>query len=283
MKKIGFIDYFIDEWHANNYPKMITEAKLGKDFQVSLAWEDTTPAGKKPLAEWCAAFGVKQAKSIEQVVADCDCLVVLSPDNPEHHERLADLPLKSGKPVYMDKPFSLELATARRLVAKAEKHGTPLMSSSALRFATQIQEAVAAHGKHADFALVRGTGAFENYAVHSVEMLVTLMGPQPKRIMCVGGDNKAMVFMVEFTDGRRGFFSMAPGHPFQFSAQYGDESVRGDNMPDFFARFIDGMLEFFASGKSSVAPAETLAVVALLEAGLKSKQKPDAWIPVALA
>lgn len=283
MKKIGFIDYFIDEWHANNYPKMIAEAKLGKDFQVSLAWEETTPAGKKPLAEWCAAFGVGQAKSIDQVVAECDCLVVLAPDNPETHERLADLPLKSGKPVYMDKTFALELAIARRLFAKAEKHGTPLMSSSALRFGTQIQEAVAANGKHADFALIRGGGVFERYAVHSVEMLVTLMGPQPKRLMAIGGDNKSIVLMVEFLDGRRGFCAIAEGHPFQFSAQYGDKSVRGDELPDFFPRFIDGMLEFFAIGKSLIPKEETLAVVAVVEAGLQALRKPDAWIPVELA
>ena len=25
MKKIGFIDYYLDEWHANNYPEMIAE------------------------------------------------------------------------------------------------------------------------------------------------------------------------------------------------------------------------------------------------------------------
>lgn len=25
MKKIGFIDYFLDEWHANNYPDWIRE------------------------------------------------------------------------------------------------------------------------------------------------------------------------------------------------------------------------------------------------------------------
>ena len=26
MKKIGFIDFFLDEWHANNYPKWIRQA-----------------------------------------------------------------------------------------------------------------------------------------------------------------------------------------------------------------------------------------------------------------
>ena len=26
MIKVGFIDYFLDEWHANNYPSMFQEA-----------------------------------------------------------------------------------------------------------------------------------------------------------------------------------------------------------------------------------------------------------------
>ena len=31
MIKIGFIDYFLDEWHANNYPKFIAQ-KFGDEF-----------------------------------------------------------------------------------------------------------------------------------------------------------------------------------------------------------------------------------------------------------
>ena len=27
MKKIGFIDYYLDEWHANNYPEMLEKFK----------------------------------------------------------------------------------------------------------------------------------------------------------------------------------------------------------------------------------------------------------------
>ena len=26
---IGFIDYYLDEWHANNYPRLLSEAALG--------------------------------------------------------------------------------------------------------------------------------------------------------------------------------------------------------------------------------------------------------------
>lgn len=35
--KIGMIDYYLDEWHANNYPKMIRELSDGK-AEIGLAW-----------------------------------------------------------------------------------------------------------------------------------------------------------------------------------------------------------------------------------------------------
>ncbi|MCF6175148.1 MAG: hypothetical protein L3J71_05240 [Victivallaceae bacterium] len=34
MKKIGFIDYHIDEWHANNYPKWIRESSRKNEKRV---------------------------------------------------------------------------------------------------------------------------------------------------------------------------------------------------------------------------------------------------------
>ena len=42
MKKIGFVDYYISEWHANNYPEWIKRAneKLGTDYLVSYAWAE---------------------------------------------------------------------------------------------------------------------------------------------------------------------------------------------------------------------------------------------------
>ncbi len=35
--KLGFIDYYLDEWHANNYPKMI-ESASGGEMHVALAY-----------------------------------------------------------------------------------------------------------------------------------------------------------------------------------------------------------------------------------------------------
>ena len=114
MKTIGFIDHVIDEWHANNYPAWIRRLGAGA-FEVTLAWEEgPVPPGKVDLAAWCAQQQVRPARSVREVVEQCDCLVVLSPDNMERHEALADLPLRSGKPVYVDKTFASSRAASCR-------------------------------------------------------------------------------------------------------------------------------------------------------------------------
>ena len=41
MKKIGFVDYFISEWHADNYPAWIERicAETGVDYKVAYAYD----------------------------------------------------------------------------------------------------------------------------------------------------------------------------------------------------------------------------------------------------
>ncbi len=122
MKRIGFIDYYIDEWHANNYPKWMRESSRGKQFEVALAWQEISPEGKQTLEQWCHEQQVSPAQRVEQVIAECDCLVVLSPDNPERHWDLCEYALKSGKACYVDKTFAPDYATALRLVDLAKEN-----------------------------------------------------------------------------------------------------------------------------------------------------------------
>lgn len=282
MKKIGFIDYYIDEWHANNYPGFIKKSRLGAQFEVALAWEETTPSGKIGLDAWCRREGVTPAASIEKVIRECDCLVVLSPDNPECHERLCDLPLRSGKPVYVDKTFAPDLATAKRLVALAEKHKTPMMTSSALRYGSVLRKTVTEKlaQSPARFVSTSGPGLFSNYSIHQVEMLVMTLGTGASRVMqCGTPDSRVMV--IDYPDGRRGLIQLSPELPFRLLCQHGENlGFSVESFDDFFDGFIDAMLEFFRTGISSVPAKETLEIMAILEAGNASLAARDAWFPV---
>ena len=75
MKHIGFIDYYLDEWHANNYPKMIQELSQG-EMKVSYAYGDVDAPTDVTSAQWCEKNGIELIDSIESLVEKSDCIVV---------------------------------------------------------------------------------------------------------------------------------------------------------------------------------------------------------------
>ncbi|MDD2707323.1 MAG: Gfo/Idh/MocA family oxidoreductase [Verrucomicrobiae bacterium] len=284
MKKIGFIDYYIDEWHANNYPQWIRNSARKAEYDVALAWEEKPLEGKRDLAQWCGEFSVKPAKSIGEVVEQCDAIFVLAPGWPEFHERLADLPLQSGKPVYLDKPFTTTLAAAQRLFEKADRHHTPLMSCSALRYGSALEQALAAlKNEKIHFAAARGSGVirgFLNYGIHQIEMLVMALGTGAQSVMQCG-NQRSTVMIVDYADGRRGVMNLTANQPFQLTIQHGeDKGVAINSMDDFFPRMIDDILKFFATGVSPIPREETLECIAIFEAGLAALNHPDSWVAV---
>lgn len=281
MKKIGFIDYFLDEWHANNYPQWIRESckAAGRDWDVAYAWADSDKPGGIDTAAWCNKFDVEMVSTIEEVVDRCDYLIVLSPDNPEQHERLAATPLASGKPVYIDKTFSPDLASGKRIFEMAHKAGTPMFSTSALRFAKEF-EAYPNKKVNRDtleYLAAFGPGRFENYAVHQLEIIVAMMGTGARRIKSISTQHGKLL-IVDYGDGRLSSMQQMADNPFHASLQLRDgEGVFIQQCSDFFQRLIEAILRFFETREPAVPKEETLEVMALLEAGTLALEAPDVW------
>lgn len=284
MKKIGFIDYFLDEYHANNYPKWIKEnsKKFGRDVEVAYAWADTEVDGKLTTDEWCKKYGVERLGSIEELVEKSDYIIVLSPDNPEHHERLVELPLKSGKPVYVDKTFSPDLASGVRIFELADKHNTPMCSTSALRFSKELRGFPndKVNRDTLEYVTTIGPGQFSNYGVHQLEMIVSLLGPDVERIKCQDIDN-ARVFTLEFTGSRKASMVQMANAPFQVLMQLNDGDDEFINeCSTFFEGLVHEMLNFFETEKVAIPKEETFAIMALLEAGNKALKQNYVWVDV---
>lgn len=281
MKRVGFIDYYLHEWHADNYPRWIAEQSGGR-YGVTCAWAavDCPLPGRKTNAQWASEQGITLCGSIEQVIDQSDVLVVLSPDNPEQHEALCELALASGKPVFVDKTFAPTHAAARRMLTRAQAHGTPCFSSSALRFASEIRSMEPA-GIHALAAW--GPGEYDNYAIHQIEPIVTLLGTQAERVLFTGTP-RLPALTIEFSGGRvAGMVNFAGGSDFIFQAAYEQgEAVFSRIESDFFQNFIDELLVFFDTGISPVPHEQTLAVAAIREAGLIAAGKPGIWVDLPL-
>lgn len=282
MKHIGFIDYYIDEWHANNYPAWIREnaAKKGLDVDVSYAWAEIDNPDGMDTRSWCTKYNVEQLDTVEELVEKSDYIIVLSPDNPEHHERLSKLPLMSGKPVYIDKTFSPDLASGIRMFEMAKQHNTPMFSSSALRFAEGFSgyPNSKVNRNNIEYVATLGPGYFTNYSVHQIEMIVSLMGTGVKRLKSLSTDN-GRTLIIEFRDGRRASMLQMQDMPFQAAIQLKDgNGVFVDSFANMFPRLISEILDFFETGDAPVPQEETLEIMAIIEAGHEALENYDTWI-----
>lgn len=277
MIKIGFIDYHLDEWHANNYPKFIAQ-QFGDEFKVAYAYAEKDKEGGLTTDEWCAQFGVERCATIAEVVEKSDCIIVLSPDNPERHLDLCREPLASGKRVYVDKTFALTKDIAKEIVAIGEANNTPFFSTSALRFSNELAD-VPREG--ICFINSRGPGRFDTYAIHQIEPIVVLMGSEVKRIMSVGSGYETMV--IEFSNGRRAVMSHYDwkGIDFEMVVNYEDGSIyKVPQMSGYFDNFINKLCTFFKTGETFADHAETVSVMGIIEAGNKALAHPGEWIEV---
>lgn len=279
MKKIGFIDYYLNEWHADNYPIWIKEAS-GGEFQVKYCWGeiDSPLPGGISNEEWAKKNDIELCATLEEVVQKSDLLCVLAPDNPETHGRLTKVPLMSGKPTYVDKTFAEDKEAAIQILNIAEKYNTPCISTSALRYASEYGNIK----KDKINGIVSTTGGvFEIYSIHLIEPIVSILGCDAKRVKSVGTKSLPCC-IIEYSNGTRAVISMFnPGCPFQTIFNYSDGGFEIANIQsDFFHNFIVNMVEFFKSGDIIVPHIETIAVIAIREACIKAIRSPDKWIEI---
>ncbi|MEG0751938.1 MAG: Gfo/Idh/MocA family oxidoreductase [Oscillospiraceae bacterium] len=281
MKKIGLVDYYLDEFHGNHFPGWVANSRYAKDFEIACAYGEIDKQGGLTTDEWCAKMGIKKSDSLEALVNECDCIAVLAPDEAHSHERLSELAIKSKKPVFIDKVLADDIESGRRICETAAKCGSPMYSSSALRFFKELENIPEdkRSGQDIDVLALVGAASFEVYIVHQIEMMVTLCGPRVQRIMNVG-TKAAPVLVADLGDATVTMTVMGK-IPFAASIGYSDGSACYlPECTEFFPRSIDAMLEFFVSGKAPATFEDSLCVVAAHTAAHAARHTPFSWIKV---
>lgn len=269
MKKIGFIDYYIDEWHANNYPAWIERAcaEKGLDYKVAYCFAELDVSLKYGgrTDEWCEKYGVTKCESIDELAKKSDVIVILAPSNPETHLGYAEAAFKYGKPTYIDKTFAPSLEVAERIFELAAKYNTPFFSTSALRYATELSEYEGA--KH--ITVTGGGSNFNEYSVHLCEMVVKTLGGGIKDVKAIKSGTQ-LALSADYEDGRSAMMIYGAKMPYSvyFSGDNGERYIPVTSQ--FFDGLISDMLDFFESGKPSFDINETLEVMRLRDMALKA-------------
>ena len=269
MKKIGFVDYYISEWHANNYPAWIKAAceKLDVECEVSYVWAEKyiSPVDNRNTDEWCAEFGAEKCETLEELCEKSDYIIVLSPSNPEKHLEYAKTVLKYKKNTYIDKTFAPDYATAKEIFDIAEKYGTSFFSSSALRYATELD----GFKGSAVIATTGGGGSLEEYLVHQAERLIAVADSTPIALTMFL-DEGSHIAKVEFDNGKLGFMKYSPDLSFALRAEW-ENGFFKENLivSDFFAALLTDIIRFFMDGVPSFDTKQTLDVIKIREGAIK--------------
>lgn len=279
MKTIGFIDYYISEWHANNYPAWIDEVnrKTGADFVLGYAWAqlDKSPVDGRTTEEWCKAFHAVKCESIAEICEKSDYLMILAPSNPEKHLAYAEEALKYGKATCIDKTFAPDCETAKKIYGIAEKYGTTIFSSSALRYSDELK----AYDCNARTIATTGGGSnLPEYIIHQIEMVVKCMGCGAQKVTVTKIGDRSTCNIL-YGDGRSAVMTYAPRLPFTVcpTGKDGETDFYNVSSP-FFVNFIGDVLNFFATGKPSFEKAQTIEAMRIRDGVLKAYGSEDMCI-----
>ena len=279
MKTIGFVDYYISEWHANNYPEWIKQVseKLGEDFVVKYAWaeEYVSPVDGRNTDEWCKEFGVEKCQTIEELCEKADYILVLAPSDPEKHLGYAKAVLKYKKNTYIDKTFAPDYKTAKEIFDIAEGYGTKFFSSSALRYGAELEDVVGGVSMFTQ----GGGGNMPEYIIHQVEMAVKVLQEKAVKVRVEKQGSNQYICAVEFENGKRATMSYSQGYSFGVCVEGQDGKAK--NIPalsNTFNGLIEDILRFYNTGKVSFDTNQTLEVMKIREAIIKGQNELGVWI-----
>ncbi len=247
------------------------------DFPLSI---DRVPGYTQKLRD---EHGVRMLGSPAEVAAEVAAILHTTVDGRIHLEQFKQI-ASFKKPVFLDKPFAVTSADARAIAALARKSGTPLFSSSSLRFAGAIQTALT-DGRSgriigADFfgplKLQPTQPGFFWYGIHTAEMLYATLGAGCVRVRVTRTEDHE-VAVGTWRDGRVGVIrgNRAGNDSFggiihrEKASQWVD--VAAGRRPDAGLTFA--IMEFFRGGPPPIALDETVEIVRFLEAANESRDQ----------
>jgi predicted dehydrogenase len=221
--------------------------------------------------------------SINSLLSRVDAVLLESVDGRVHLKQFSEI-AESKKPVFIDKPFTTSVADAKKLRDLAGKTGTPVFSSSSLRYDRNIYaESTSNEGGKVTGAQAYGPAGYVEsvpglfwYGIHSVEILFAMMGPGCERVYCIGNDTTDVVVGV-WKDGRIGTVRGIREGKADFGCLvYREEAIRNVAATvdgTYYYDMVKNIIEFFRTGQSPLPVDETVEIMSFMEAANKSRSE----------
>lgn len=258
--------------------------------QVTHLWTDQ-PADAAGVA--AAALIPHIVARPEDVLGQVDAVLIATDDGFDHVRRAQPF-VEAGLPVFVDKPLALTVEDLRTFVAW-ERAGARLLSSSGLRYAPELVPylAGAANPALGELRWISGvsTKTWERYGIHLLEPIARVLGPGFESVRLespVAGAAPPSVEVAHLThrsgvpitlpvisDGGSTFGTM------HLCGTAGQATVRCTDTYGAFRGQLLAFLDYVRTGRPPYPFAETVEYMAVLMAGLRSRNEGSRRVAIA--
>jgi len=292
-RHIGIIG--LDTSHCIAFTQLINApSEEGTDgFRVVAAYPKGSPDIESSVSrvpryiDEITKLGVTIVNSIEDLLKQVDFVLLETNDGRPHLEQAMPV-LESGKPLFIDKPMAASLADAIKIFDLAEKHKTPLFSSSSLRYCPGAQESRKGEG----IGEIVGAETFSPliiepthpdlfwYGIHGVELLFTIMQTGCLSVRRLSATHTDLVTGQWDGDQIGTFRGIKQGFHDYGGIAFGKTGIQHLGPYAGYAPLVNEILRFFSTGEVPVSPDETLEILAFMEAADESEKRGGEWISI---
>ncbi len=297
MIRIGLVDF--DTSHVQAFTQRLNHVDCPESDWVDGArvvagcpgTSDMMPERIPGYKDALAGYGVELVERPEDLIGKVDAVMVESQQGGKHRDHALRF-LAAGLPVYVDKPFAGSLAEADAILEAAERAGRPVMSCSALRYDPTVAAAraacetlgpILAVDAWTPAALHPGNPGMSHYAIHGLEMLYALLGPECMDVSMTFtpvGEVVAGVWASGHVSTVRGIRAGHAGMGFTAHHEKGRQThvVAGSA---YYTRMLEAVVAMFASGVGPIPREELRGIVAFMDAAERSRVSGGARTPLA--
>jgi len=252
----------------NFFSKYTKSPKQYENARIEYAWSED----REELIKIASIHGITVVSDIEDMIDRIDGVLILT-RYPYKNLEYSRPFIEAGIPTFIDKPFAPNTDIAYEIVRLSRKHNTPIMSTSALRYAVELEPLKSFLKERRDIwggnIVAPGDFRVENtlYGIHAVEILSALFGSGIERVR--GTEFKVseklhVLVDIIYKDGK--VFSLHLGSPYykwRVTLISKGASISADlgNSYEYYKRTIGKILEMVETHTEPIDIMDTLEVV----------------------
>ncbi len=221
----------------------------------------------------------------EDVIGQVDAVIISTDDGDDHVRRVAPF-VEAGLPVFVDKPMATNIADLRQF-HRWHLDGATILSTSGMRYAPEMRLSAEQREHLGDLRWITSftCKTWERYGIHALESVAPLLGREFISVQAssdAGGD----VMHITHPSGVRLTIGAIRDAYGSFGAVhlYGTKGQLPLTLTDTYSAFraqLVAFVEMLRTGQRPLPFADTVELMAVIIAGLRSREQDGRLVSVA--